>query len=114
MLWPKKRTKNTHPPPPKKKKPKKTQDSPTERIVGTGQQVQRERHTEEAWSEWHERSVWPKALGSGRRLSREGRQRMWTAWGRGERVPLLILSSRGFSPFALPGAWPLFLNAAED
>ena len=98
---------------PPQKKPKKPDDSPTERILSTGQQVQRERHTEEAWSEW-QRSVWPRALGSGRRWSQEGRQRMWTAWGRGERVPLLILSFRGFSPLALPGAWPLFLNAAED
>lgn len=87
-----------------KKTPQKPEDSPTERIVGTGQQVQREKHTEEAWSEWHERAVWPRALGSGRRRSGEGRQRMWTARGRGERVPLLILSFRGFSPFALPGA----------
>ena len=80
-----------------------TEDSPKEGILGTGQQVQGKRGIQKRPGQNGMRSVWQRAPDSGRRRSREGRQRIWAAWGRGERVPLLILSFRGFFPFALPG-----------
>jgi len=99
MLWPKKRAKNMLP-----TSKQNTEDSPKDRILGTGQQVQGKRDIQKRPGQNGMRSVWQRALDSGRRWSWEGRQRMWAAWGRGERVPLLILSFRGFSLFALPGA----------